>query len=121
MKTRWYHIRDERAVTVTRALPPRFDLAVETILPRARLDRLAHQVRQDVWRALRNVRGFLPAVRAEVCGDGVRITAGGAAPVFPPTAREGVLAVLENPRNRARWLRHANRAAAEPSITEGSS
>ncbi len=97
-------------MTLCRQLPPRFDVAAAADLPLADPVRLAHQVRQDMWRAMQNVRGFSPVVRIETLTDGVRITAGGrvmgcAAPVLA----ERVAEVLSSDANRRRWLRHAGR------------
>ncbi len=70
---------------------------------------MAHQVRQDVWRALQNLRGFAPAVRVERAGQALRITAGGQVDGrFSKAAAEARIAeVLDDPANRARWQRWA--------------
>ncbi|WP_272009399.1 hypothetical protein [Roseovarius sp. ZX-A-9] len=106
---RWHMLRGEGALTLSRRLPVRFDLAVSTQLPEARMGRIAHQVRQDIWRALRGLRGFAPAVRVERTPAGLNVTAGGqVACRFPRAEAEARLhAVLENAGNRARWLRCA--------------
>ncbi|MEO0360348.1 MAG: hypothetical protein AAF322_04530, partial [Pseudomonadota bacterium] len=67
--------------------------------------RLAHQVRQDVWRALRRLRGFSPAVEVRDAPGGVTVRAGGRVdgPV-PPGAAERIASVLADERNRRRWL-----------------
>ncbi len=102
-------IETEGEVTLARALPPRFDLAVETSLPAARgRRRIAHQVRQDIWRALRRLRGFSPVVTVSAEGAGLRIRAGGRAlSPIPPGAADVIRALLENEANRRRWLRSA--------------
>ncbi len=93
---------------MARHLPPRFDVRAETVLAKADPLRLAHQIRQDMWRALQNMRGFSPVVRVETRAEDVKITAGGRVEGRVPTnAAEGIAEVLENPGNRARWLRHA--------------
>lgn len=107
-RSRWHVIEDEDgALTVTRRLPVRFDLAVETILDGTTgRRRLAHLVRQDLWRSLQSLRGFAPAV--QVCRDGavMQVRAGGAvAGRFDRAACEALIArVLEDAANRARWM-----------------
>lgn len=97
-------------MTLCRQSPPRFDVAVATDLPMVDPLRLAHQIRQDIWRALQNVRGFSPVVRVARGSEGLTVTAGGRVP-GPVSAvlAERIDAVLANPANRGRWLRHAAR------------
>ncbi len=109
-RDRWYRLRDDAdGLTLARRLPVRFDLAVSTQLPAAHKDRIAHQVRQDIWRALRGLRGFAPAVRVRATPGGLAITAGGqVSGQFPRSQAEARLrAVLEDAGNRARWVRCA--------------
>lgn len=109
---KWYTKRDGQCVTVARQLPARFDVAVNAVLPQAEPVRLAHQIRQDMWRALQNLRGFSPVVQVHLKGEELHITAGGRLPKpISPRVVQKIRAVLENPKNQARWLRHANRAA----------
>ena len=106
----WHITRTSDALTLSRCLPARFDLAVETMLPDGDPLRLAHQIRQDMWRALQNVRGFSPVVRIERTSDGVKVTAGGR--VMGPVSSvltDRIGAVLADPAKRGRWLRHAAR------------
>ncbi|MDE4173567.1 hypothetical protein PXK01_05340 [Phaeobacter sp. PT47_59] len=113
MASRWHILREEGALTLCRQSPPRFDVASVTDLPLADPVRLAHQIRQDIWRALQNVRGFSPVVRVERCGDGARVTAGGRVEgVVAPVLAARISDVLANPANRRRWLRHATRGQA---------
>lgn len=105
----WHILEEDDALTMARRLPVRFDLAVVTRLEGGNKRRIAQQVRQDVWRALRSLRGFAPAVRVQDCAGALEVTAGGQV--------EGVLSrgrveariaqVLEDPINRARWRRWA--------------
>lgn len=110
-RDRWHVIEEEGgALTLTRRVPVRFDLAVETVLPGATgRRRLAHLVRQDLWRALQTLRGYAPAVRVMRGAGGMRVVAGGAvAGRFDRAGCEARLAaVLEDPDNRARWMRGA--------------
>ncbi len=88
----------------------RFDVAAETHLPAAAPAAVAQQVRQDVWRALRRLRGFAPVVSVTPDGAGLRVIAGGAvAGAIPPGTGARIAAVLEDRGNRARWLAHALR------------
>lgn len=108
----WRIVRTENSVTVSRHMPVRFDLAVVARLPLRPFSRtrLAHQIRQDIWRALQKVRGFSPAVRIEVTKPEIKITAGGcflAEVSGRSRLAEIVGGILEDPGNRARWMRHA--------------
>ncbi|WP_037254777.1 hypothetical protein [Roseobacter sp. SK209-2-6] len=107
-RTPWHITRTERTLTLSRQLPARFDVAAETTLPLARAGRVAHQVRQDLWRALQRVRGFSPVVEVCKTPSGLHVRAGGRlmGPVAPGL-KEQIAAVLEDPEKRARWLRHA--------------
>jgi len=107
---RWHIERNDAILTLSRRIPVQFDLAVDTVLPAGKRLKLAQQVRQDMWRALQDLRGFSPAVRVEACGDGLKVTAGGQVDgVFPRAQSESRIAeVLECPKNRARWMRWAS-------------
>ena len=110
MARSWHILREEGALTLCRQCPPRFDVAAATDLPMVDPLRLAHQIRQDMWRALQNVRGFSPVVRVERTSDGVKVTAGGR--VMGPVSSvltDRIGAVLADPAKRGRWLRHAAR------------
>ncbi len=105
-KTRWHIIRDGAELTLARRLPPRFDLSVSTRLPDAGRLRVAQQIRQDVWRALRGLRGFAPVVRVARRDGRLEVTAGGQVDgrFARAAAMECLSGVLEDPRNRARWV-----------------
>lgn len=109
----WHRLREEDAVTIARRLPVRFDFAVEAELPCAgdlSLTRVAHQVRQDMWRALQGLRGFAPAVRVEQHGGHLLLRAGGevAGPVSA-SHRAALEALMADPAKRARWITFAGR------------
>ena len=109
-RERWHILQEEGALTLARRLPPRFDLAVEAAFPPARKGRLAHQIRQDLWRCLQHLRGFCPVVRVEEDGAHLKVRAGGAvlARSFPKHQAEArIAALLADPAHRARWLAHA--------------
>ncbi len=105
----WHILREEGALTLARRLPVRFDVMVRTVLPKGRKLRLAHQVRQDVWRALQDQRGFAPVVRVTEEDGQLVITAGGQVDgvVARAAAEARIAQVLEHPGNRRRWLRWA--------------
>jgi hypothetical protein len=116
-KRNWHIIRDDAGVTIARHLPARFDLLGEAQLRLTRpvsRARVAHQVRQDMWRALQNLRGFSPVVQVSHTDGALTIRAGGRlnAPVDPAAALEALSQVLANPANRQRWIAHASRHAS---------
>jgi len=108
-RDRWHMIEEEGALTLARRLPVRLDLAAETVLAGAvGRRRLAHLVRQDLWRALRDLRGFAPVVRVRRVAGGLHVVAGGAvAGRVPPGAQAHIAGLLEDPRHRARWAGRA--------------
>lgn len=108
-RDRWHVIEEEGALTLARRLPVRFDLWAETVLPvTGRRLRLAHMVRRDLWRLLRRLRGFAPAVRVARVAGGLELRAGGAvAGGIPQGAQAQIAAMLHDPGHRARWMRKA--------------
>lgn len=110
-KTKWHILKTDEGVTLTRRLPVRFDVAAETVLAHGSATRLAHQVRQDMWRALQNLRGFAPVVQVARRHDGMHVKAGGAiAGAIAKTSIEARLAdLLSDPKLRARWVGFASR------------
>ncbi|MEJ6394037.1 hypothetical protein V8J82_12265 [Gymnodinialimonas sp. 2305UL16-5] len=111
---RWHMAVEGDTLVVARRVPVRFDLAVETRFddPSLRRGRLAHQVRQDMWRRLQRLRGFQPAVAVTREADGLRLVAGGAVDGrIPANARKAVSALLEDAELRERWQRCARRSA----------
>jgi hypothetical protein len=110
----WHILREGAAVTVSRRVPVVWDVAAETRLPDAGRLRVAHQVRQDLWRALRRQRGFAPAVRVARDGAGLSVRAGGrvAAPHDRARLEAEIARVLSAPAHRARWRAAAGGGAA---------
>ena len=111
-KPHWHIIRETDALTVARRLPVRFDICAEALLPMGGLLRMATQIRQDMWRALQNLRGFSPAVRVVRVADGLHVQAGGQvdSACFPQAQAENVISrVLSDSRNHVRWYNYANR------------
>ncbi|QQA41325.1 hypothetical protein [Pelagovum pacificum] len=106
----WIVAEEAGRLVLARRWPAAFDVAAETRLPKAPGLRLAHQVRKDLWRALRDVRGFSPVVEIREEGDRLHLTAGGqvsgrAAPGLSARISE----VLEDGATRERWIAHSRR------------
>lgn len=108
-RNRWHILRDGESLTMTRALPVRFDVSAETTLPDGSRQRLARQIRQDLWRRLQHLRGFSPIVRVIRDGAVCRITAGGRVEGrFARGHTEDSIAAMLNDRHlRARWSAYA--------------
>lgn len=117
----WVVLRDGAAVTLGRPGALRADVSAGTVLPldpgadaeRAAF-RLAGLVRQDLWRALRAVRGFSPVIRVEVAEGALRVEAGGALRAGPaPAGTAGAIAaLLADPALRRRWRLSSQRPPA---------
>lgn len=105
----WHIQSDETSLTLSRLAPARFDVFSETVLPAGRKLRLAHQVRQDLWRALQDMRGFTPVIEVREAAEGLIVKAGGQfSGVFPKASTEARIAdVLADPAKRDRWNRFA--------------
>ncbi len=88
-----------------RRLPSRMDLSVCVAVAARPGRRLARAIRQDMWRALRDLRGFSPVVRVTAAGDVAQVTAGGQIDAaWPRAATEARLAaLLADPAHVARW------------------
>lgn len=106
-----FHIqREGDVVTLARELPVRFDVVAKTVVPMCSSTRLAHQIRQDMWRALRNVRGFSPVVRLRPEEEGWLVEAGGRVlGRTPASLTDRITDLLEDPARRQRWVTHASR------------
>ena len=75
--------------------------------------RVAHQVRQDIWRACRSTRGFVPVVQVSTDGHQTVIRAGGSLTTRSghiPAIEARIAAVLDSENNRRRWRAYAIRA-----------
>ncbi len=108
----WHIARDGDTLTLSRMRKARFDLAEVTFLPGEGLvrSRIAHQIRQDMWRKLQRLRGFCPAVRVTTQQGGVAVLAGGAVEGrVTPRAREAIAEILNDPVARTRWISNASR------------
>lgn len=97
-------------MTVARRLPARFDVSARAEFPAVSPSRLARQIRQDMWRALQNVRGFSPVVRVERGDVGLVVTAGGqASKPIAPTLEHRIAEILGDTSRRARWINWASK------------
>ncbi len=104
---------DAEPLVLTRRWPPRFDIFAEAPFPDVPRRRLAHQIRQDLWRAMQQVRGFSPVVEIRREEEALRIRAGGRVdqgPVARDRLQAQIAALLSDPARRNRWQRHALRA-----------
>ena len=108
-KSRWHILWDGQGVTLARRLPVRFDICVEITLPKASKLYLAQQIRQDLWRRLKNLRGFAPVVRVVDCEHGLLVRAGGQVQGAIPRQRveDDIRALLSDGRLQFRWLNQA--------------
>lgn len=107
MADTWHRWRDEEGAWIeARHWALRWDVEASTTLPRVREDRLARAVRQDLWRSLRDLRGFRPAVKVSTGANEVTLTVGGQIDcTYPPAKTKARIAeLLENPSIRARWV-----------------
>jgi len=94
-------------------MPDRWDVSVEQTWrvqqhQQVSRRRLARSIRQDIWRALQKVRGFVPRVLVDFSAGVVSVKAGGVLMAGRSIGLEAKIAtVLENPSNRDRWTRYA--------------
>jgi len=114
-RNRWHWEARENGLTLSRHWPPRMDLrgcadlAVPQHVPLS-LRRLAQQVRQDLWRRLRCLRGFSPVVTLERESAILRICAGGVASrPLPPDTESEIITLLSDPVCNERWIRCAGK------------
>ncbi len=111
----WHIHADEQRYVLTRQWPPQFDVLVEVAVPVMRRGRLAQQVRQDLWRELKYLRGFSPVVEIVHQDEGMALRAGGR---LPKQARSTAVinrieAVLNDPVRHARWFAWAGQAKVQ--------
>ena len=116
-KPRWHITRDGDTLTLSRLAAARFDVSARTVLPDAGRARVAHQVRQDMWRSLQDLRGFTPVVEIRRENGQLYVTAGGqmAGPIAKQAIETAIKDVLDDPKCRARWVAHATRRQVRPS------
>lgn len=109
----WHTQKDGACVTISRAIPARFDVSATARFPIVARTRLAHQIRQDMWRVLQNLRGFSPVVRVERLEHELAVTAGGRLgyPIAAHVA-DTIEALLNDTTLRARWIKCAKGGCA---------
>ncbi len=107
----WAISRDGEALILHRAGRRRMDVSASTALTGThRPARLAHAIRQDLWRALQTTRGFSPVIRIETGPAQTRITAGGQIDgPRAPALSQIIQDLLNSPSNRNRWQHWAGR------------
>mgnify|MGYP000956847053 FL=1 len=105
----WFEIYDGSCFTLARRLPARFDISREISMPLMSAPRLARQIRQDIWRKLQSIRGFLPVVEITDRGAHLHVRAGGELTCPAPFERSGerIFDVLSNRDNQRRWAAFA--------------
>lgn len=115
MRRSWHIERSPERLVLSRRGDEVFDVSSESHFPHCARARLAHQIRQDLWRELQGVRGFSPVVVIEKQGEGLSIIAGGAVAgqTFPKAKIDAkIVALLADTKKRSRWLSFA--AIKEP-------
>lgn len=107
---RWRMTRDGHTTRLARLGSENLEFGVETRFPPLRAGVLAHEIRKDLWRSLRGLRGFSPVIEVVEDDLGMTVTAGGQV-VGKSWPRQKTLteidALLSNPVKRARWIAHA--------------
>ena len=105
----WFEIYDGPCFTLARRLPARFDISREISMPLMSAPRLARQIRQDIWRKLQSIRGFLPVVEITDRVAHLHVRAGGELTCPAPFERSGerIFDVLSNRDNQRRWAAFA--------------
>lgn len=116
MTAKWHIDRSPERLVLSRRGEARFDISAQSVFPKCARARLAQQIRQDLWRALRNVRGFSPVISVEHIEGGLNVIAGGEVLSYPypkDALNARIASVLQDPAKRERWLRHAAVSEAE--------
>ncbi|WP_136440995.1 hypothetical protein [Pacificoceanicola onchidii] len=114
-KNAWHEVRDGSDYTLSRHWPARFDVSASARFPALRRGRLARQIRQDLWREFKHLRGFSPVIHIAATEDGFCVTAGGqfmAKGRVPQGAVSRIETLLDDPARRARWIAWAGEGAA---------
>ena len=105
---------------LAKRFPLSFDLLAETNFPVCRPKILALQIRQDIWRLLQNLRGFLPAFEVRVSVFCMHVRAGGQLTCFVhiQSAQIKLQNMLDDPVYRKLWKDYANirRCASRRSV-----
>lgn len=104
--------RTAGSLVLARRWPPRFDAVAEATFPPVRRSVLAHEIRKDLWRLFRQVKGLTPVVEVTDVADGLRVRAGArieAATRTPAVCSGRIADLLGDPAIRSRWIAHAGR------------
>ena len=100
----WHEVLTAESYVLSRCVPPRFDVQASASFPPLRPSRLAQQIRQDLWRELKSLRGFSPVVRVDFLPKELRVTAGGRIlGAGPQWVSEHIQSLLDDPVRRQRW------------------
>jgi len=100
------------SLTLARRWPPRFDVGAEAAFPPVRRAVLAHEIRKDLWRLLREIKGLSPVVEVTYLPHWLHVRAGARADAAtrpPPKTSGRIAALLADPALRSRWIAHAGR------------
>jgi hypothetical protein len=112
LKGGWIEARAEGEYTLARRWPARFDVSATARFPALSESRLAQQIRQDMWRELKSLRGYTPIVQVTIAPSGLVVTAGGQLDGRAPAETVSKIdALLNDPARRARWSNWAKRRA----------
>ena len=106
----WFEQREGGVYTLARQWPPRFDVMAQSAFPLLNSRRLARQIRQDLWRMLRDLRAFSPVIKIDARECDLMVYAGGrveARQVAPQAISHRISELLNAPANRVRWSRWA--------------
>ena len=105
----WHMDRQQDSLRLARKPGQRLDVWAEARFPVVARGRLAHQIRQDMWRALQSLRGFSPVIEVTGDADGLTVRAGGQIDsMVPKTAVVARIAdLLADESKRSRWIRCA--------------
>ena len=116
----WFHKQLGDTYFIAKRFPLSFGLLAETNFPVFRPKILAWQIRQDMWRLLQNLRGFLPAVEVRVNVFCMHVRAGGqlTCSVHVQSAQINLQNMLDDPVYRKRWKDYATlrRGASRRSV-----
>ncbi|WP_371155024.1 hypothetical protein [Jannaschia sp. 2305UL9-9] len=110
----WFVRHAGDSYAISRRRPVRWDVVARAAMPDVGRRRLAHAIRQDMWRMLRDLRGFAPVVEVTRTETGCDVRAGGRVDGPVPAGVSGRIAgMLSDPSYRAAWMRSAGHRAGQ--------